>query len=88
MQAEAALEERGVLVLPDFIVNAGGVICGAVEYLGSGEYQAMSLITEKITANTRAMLETAKAEGIGTRQAALNMTQERVRKAMGYRKSY
>ena len=28
-EAEARLHERGVLVLPDFIANAGGVICAA-----------------------------------------------------------
>jgi glutamate dehydrogenase (NAD(P)+) len=31
-EAEAALATRGILVLPDFIANAGGVICAAVEY--------------------------------------------------------
>lgn len=30
-EAEQALAVRGVLVLPDFIANAGGVICAAVE---------------------------------------------------------
>lgn len=87
-EAEAALEARGVMILPDFIVNSGGVICGAVEYLGSGEYQAMAIITEKIRANTRTVLEMAREQGLSTRQAALNMAQERVRKAMSYRKSH
>jgi glutamate dehydrogenase (NAD(P)+) len=31
-EAEAALAGRGVLGLPDFIANAGGVICAAIEY--------------------------------------------------------
>ncbi|NIR59089.1 MAG: Glu/Leu/Phe/Val dehydrogenase, partial [Gammaproteobacteria bacterium] len=31
-EAEATLHERGVLVVPDFVANAGGVICAAVEY--------------------------------------------------------
>ena len=30
-EAEAALAARGILVLPDFIANAGGVICAAIE---------------------------------------------------------
>jgi glutamate dehydrogenase (NAD(P)+) len=34
-EAEQALAARGVLVLPDFIANAGGVICAAVEYRGA-----------------------------------------------------
>lgn len=35
--AEAALAARGILVLPDFIANAGGVICAATEYRGGTE---------------------------------------------------
>ncbi len=87
-EAEAALEARGVLVLPDFIVNAGGVICGAVEYLGSGESHAMTMISDKIRANTRLVLEDARNRGVPSRQAALDMAQDRVRKAMEYRKSW
>jgi glutamate dehydrogenase (NAD(P)+) len=34
-EAEQALAARGVLVLPDFVANAGGVICAAVEYRGA-----------------------------------------------------
>ncbi len=33
--AEKLLHERGVLVVPDFIANAGGVICAAMEYRGA-----------------------------------------------------
>ena len=87
-EAEAALSAKGTVVLPDFIVNAGGVICGAVEYQGSGEYQALTTIAEKITYNTRHILQAAHSEGISPRQAALNFAQDRVRKAMGYRKSH
>ena len=87
-EAEAALDAKGTVVLPDFIVNAGGVICGAVEYQGSGEYQALTTIADKITYNTRHILEAAKSERISPRQAALNFAQDRVRKAMGYRKSH
>ena len=87
-EAEAVLHDRGVLILPDFIVNAGGVICGAVEYQGSGEYQALATIAEKIRYNTRHILEAARREGISSRQAALNFAQDRVRRAMRYRKSY
>jgi glutamate dehydrogenase (NAD(P)+) len=36
-EAEAILESRGILVLPDFVVNAGGVICAATEYHGGNE---------------------------------------------------
>jgi glutamate dehydrogenase (NAD(P)+) len=37
MEAEQALAARGLLLLPDFIANAGGVICAAIEYRGGTE---------------------------------------------------
>jgi glutamate dehydrogenase (NAD(P)+) len=86
-EAEECLEDRGCLILPDFIANAGGVICGAVEYQGSGEYQAMSLISDKISANTRSMLERARTQGISSRQAAEEMALHRLQRAMSYRKT-
>jgi glutamate dehydrogenase (NAD(P)+) len=50
-EAEAALAAHGVLVLPDFIANAGDVICAAVEYRGGGEADAFAAIGEKIRGN-------------------------------------
>jgi glutamate dehydrogenase (NAD(P)+) len=55
-EAEEALAARGILVLPDFIVNAGGVICAAVEYRGGTQTTALALIDEKIRTNTAAMV--------------------------------
>ena len=86
-EAEESLEKRGTIILPDFIANAGGVICGAVEYHGRSELQAMSSIADKVANNTRSMLVRAKAEGISSRQAAMDMALERVRRAMEYRKT-
>jgi glutamate dehydrogenase (NAD(P)+) len=34
------MHARGIPGLPDFIVNAGGVICAAVEYHGGSQAQA------------------------------------------------
>ena len=55
--AEAALHERGVLVVPDFVANAGGVICAAMEYHGATQSAAFAAIEEKIRANTQAVLD-------------------------------
>jgi glutamate dehydrogenase (NAD(P)+) len=87
VEAEESLEKRGTIILPDFIANAGGVICGAVEYHGRSELQAMSSIADKVANNTRSMLERARADGISSRQAAMEMSVERVRRAMQYRKT-
>lgn len=84
--AEERLAARGVLVVPDFIANAGGVICAAVEYHGGSEAVAFAEITEKIARNTRETLERARRDGISPRAAATAMAVARVRAAMAWRR--
>ncbi|MCW5747798.1 MAG: Glu/Leu/Phe/Val dehydrogenase, partial [Alphaproteobacteria bacterium] len=75
--AERRLADRGILSLPDFIANAGGVICAAAEYHGATQTQAFAMIDERIRANTRAMLDRATAGGITPRAAAVELAQAR-----------
>jgi len=86
-EAESKLHERGVIVVPDFIANAGGVICASVEYHGGTEVQALAAIEEKVATNTRAVLERAREEGLRPRLAAESIAGERVREAMTYRRA-
>jgi glutamate dehydrogenase (NAD(P)+) len=86
--AEQRLAERGVLVLPDFIANAGGVICAAVEYRGGSERDAFAAIDEKIRVNVDAVLERARREHVLPREAAVRLAEERVRRAMALRRRY
>ena len=46
--AERSLHARGVLCIPDFIANAGGVICAAVEYRGASEAAAFAAIGTRL----------------------------------------
>lgn len=87
-QAERIMHEKGILVLPDFIANAGGVICGAVEYAGGNRASAFAAIEEKIGANTHAVLQQAIAQHIPPRQAALAIAGKRVETAMTYRRAF
>jgi len=84
-EAEAILHQRGVVSVPDFIANAGGVICAAVEYHGGTQTQAFSVIAEKIAANTRTVLEHARERQVPPRQAAVALARARVREAASYR---
>ncbi|BCX18469.1 MAG: glutamate dehydrogenase [Geminicoccaceae bacterium] len=84
--AEAILHERGVLLVPDFVANAGGVICAAVEYAGGSERDALATIEETIRANTEAVLVRAREERIPTRRAAERLARERVERAMSFRR--
>ena len=85
-EAERILHENGTLVIPDFIANAGGVICAAVEYHGGTQSQAFSTIEEKIANNTEEVLRQARKGGLLPRQAAVELAERRVRKAMEYRR--
>ena len=79
------LAERGVLVIPDFVANAGGVICAAVEYHGGNQSQAMMTISDRIGANVREMLSRSASEGLTPRNVATSIARERVQSAMQYR---
>jgi glutamate dehydrogenase/leucine dehydrogenase len=84
-EAERILHEKGTLVVPDFIANAGGVICASVEYHGGTQTQAFETIEEKIRLNTEEVLANAKKTGSLPRQAAVSLATERVKRAMQYR---
>jgi glutamate dehydrogenase (NAD(P)+) len=84
--AEEYLHERGVLCIPDFIANAGGVICAAMEYHGATQAAALQTIEEKLRRNTEQVMETARSKLILPRQAAIEMAEQRVRRAMGFRR--
>jgi glutamate dehydrogenase (NAD(P)+) len=71
--AERWMQTHGILSIPDFIANAGGVICAAVEYHDGTQNQAFATIAEKIRANTAEMLAQMKQQQILPREAAVQM---------------
>ena len=87
-EAERVFHERDVLMVPDFIANAGGVICGAVEFAGGTATGAFAAIEEKVRANTRAVIGRVQRDGVMPRRAAGEMAVARVREAMSYRRSF
>src|SRR6266540_30505 len=78
--AERLLHERGVLVVPDIIANAGGVICAAGEAKGYTPSQAFADIAERMRTSTAAWLGRMQA-GLTPREAALELARERLRDA-------
>ncbi len=75
-----------MLSIPDFIANAGGVICASVEYHGGSESLAFAAIEEKIRRNTARVLEDAMAGNQLPRAAAVALAERRVRRAMALRR--
>jgi glutamate dehydrogenase/leucine dehydrogenase len=82
----AALAARGVLVLPDFIANAGGVICAPVEYQRGSETAAFAALDEKIRANTTAMPGRVQSEQMLPRDAAVALARRCIDRAMATRR--
>ncbi len=85
-EAEKYLHEQGILCVPDFIANAGGVICAAMEYQGARQPEVFPEIADKVGYNTRMVLEEAKGKNILPREAAVSLAVQRVKGAMSYKR--
>lgn len=79
---ERVLHEKGVLVVPDFVANAGGVISSYAEYKGMNPQHMFDLVKKKITVNTRKVLKYAKKHKMVPRDAAMELAIKRIKKAM------
>lgn len=85
LESEIALHRKGILVVPDMVANAGGVISSYTEHIGGTNEQAFSMISEKVTKNTKLVLEKSKNESMPPRNAAMAIAKERVLAAMAKR---
>ena len=78
-----ALERRGVIYAPDYLVNAGGLIRGA-EFFLLGRADSSESIA-RVYERTRRVLELARERGISTARAADEMAETRLKKAKTFR---
>lgn len=85
-EAEQILFEKGVVCVPDFIANAGGVICAAMEYQGASRSAAFQTIEDKLRENTSQVLSLSKRNNVPPRDAAIEMATTRLKKAMDTRR--
>jgi glutamate dehydrogenase (NAD(P)+) len=85
-EAERNMFERGVVSVPDFIANAGGVIAAAVEFDGGVKTTALAAIEEKVGGNTRLTLQRAREMKISPLQAATTLAKDRLQKIMQLRR--
>lgn len=81
-EAEEILYKKGIVSVPDFIVNSGGVIMAAMEYAKKTEKEAFEAIADKIKTNTKLILEKSKKENLVPRNIAEKIARDRVLKGM------
>ncbi len=79
---EKILHERGILVAPDIVVNAGGVISSYAEYIGENPERMFEMVKERISRNIDLILREALREKTPPRDVALRIAQKRVKDAM------
>jgi glutamate dehydrogenase (NAD(P)+) len=81
-EAQQILHEKGVIFVPDFIANAGGVIAAYTEMLDGTPSQAIENTRNKVRKNTDEMFHISKEGSLMTLDAAMKMATERVIAAM------
>lgn len=76
--AEEKLHARGVIVIPDIVANAGGVISSYAEYRGWAAEKMFKLVQKKITESVKTVLIEAAKTGMTPRAAAMKMAYQRL----------
>jgi leucine dehydrogenase len=82
-----ALEARGILYAPDFVINAGGLINVYNELVGYHKERALRM-TRGIQPNLMRVFETAAAHQIPTHVAADRVAEERIARIRSLRPQY
>ena len=80
-EAEEMLFRRGVLSVPDFIANAGGVILGVVDILGGKSEDVFKVVNNSIGPIATQILNEAKQKNINPRALAISKTTAKVLEA-------
>ena len=75
---ETEFFKKGILVIPDFVANAGGVISSYAEYMGYSPKKMFSLVKEKINQSSRAVLSESLRKNKNPREAAMKIAKCRV----------
>jgi leucine dehydrogenase len=71
------LVEKGIIYVPDFVINAGGIINISIEIDGYNKDRAWSTVA-KIYDRTLQIFDLAEQGGIHTQLAAMQMAEKRI----------
>ncbi|MBU2547940.1 MAG: hypothetical protein KKB20_06005, partial [Proteobacteria bacterium] len=80
-EGEEVLFERGVLSVPDFISNAGGVMIAVIDFLGGTAESVFRILDDLVGRLTTEALTDARRAGVNPRALAVRRTEEKILKA-------
>ncbi len=76
-EVENELFKKGIMIVPDFVANAGGVISSYAEYRGYNPRRMFDTVEKKIKNATMAVLKKSLKFGENPRKVALEIAKER-----------
>lgn len=79
-EIEDELFKKGILIVPDFVANAGGVISSYAEYRGYNPKRMFDTVEKKIEESSMAVMRKSLDEGKNPREVALKIARERITK--------
>ena len=80
---EEEFHKKGILVVPDFVANAGGVISSYAEYRGYNPKRMFELVERKVQASTQRVLKESMKTGKPPRAVGLAIAARKVEERMG-----
>lgn len=81
-QIENELFKKGIVIVPDFVANAGGVISSYAEYRGYSPQKMFELVEKKIVHATKTVLQESLTARRNPRAVAEDIAVKRVEAAM------
>lgn len=81
------LQQKGLIYVPDFLINAGGIINVYLEYVGYNEERSKAM-AENIYSQTLNILAMAENENINTQMAAMKIAQKRINDVANLKKTF
>lgn len=75
------LKEMGILYAPDYVINAGGIINVAYEYLNLGDEKEVMAKLEEIGGRLTEIFQAADSQGLCTNRVADAMARQRIGRA-------
>ena len=79
-EIEKQLFKKGILIVPDFVANAGGVISSYAEYRGYNPKRMFDTIERKITENVKRVIKQSIKQNKNPRDIGMEMAINRILK--------